>query len=75
MLIDCDTCAVRGINCGDCVISVLLGPPAAQTELDDVEFAAIGTLASAGLVPPLRLVSGGPDRKAGDCDTRHKDSA
>ncbi len=28
MLIDCDSCAVRGRACGDCVVSVLLGQPA-----------------------------------------------
>ncbi|MEI4271071.1 hypothetical protein TEK04_04990 [Klenkia sp. LSe6-5] len=27
MLIDCDTCTVRGEGCGDCVVSVLLGTP------------------------------------------------
>ncbi|GAA3625992.1 hypothetical protein GCM10022223_49000 [Kineosporia mesophila] len=29
MLIDCDACAVRGPACRDCVVSVLLGAPAA----------------------------------------------
>ncbi|MGI5129313.1 hypothetical protein ACQEVB_21080 [Pseudonocardia sp. CA-107938] len=28
MIIDCDTCAVRGLACGDCVIGVLLSTPA-----------------------------------------------
>jgi hypothetical protein len=28
MLIDCDTCVVRGPACGDCVVTVLLGFPA-----------------------------------------------
>ena len=27
MLIDCDTCTVRGHGCGDCVVTVLLGAP------------------------------------------------
>lgn len=27
MMIDCDRCAVRGLACGDCVVSVLLGGP------------------------------------------------
>jgi hypothetical protein len=27
MIIDCDSCQVRGIACGDCVIGVLLGTP------------------------------------------------
>ena len=56
MLIDCDTCSVRGDACRDCVITVLLDGPPAGVELDDDESAAIGTLAQAGLLPPLRLV-------------------
>ncbi len=27
MIIDCDECAVRGLACGDCVVTVLLGGP------------------------------------------------
>jgi hypothetical protein len=27
MLIDCDTCTVRGTGCADCVVTVLLGAP------------------------------------------------
>jgi hypothetical protein len=27
MLIDCDTCTVRGDGCSDCVVTVLLGAP------------------------------------------------
>ncbi|MGY1855909.1 hypothetical protein [Modestobacter sp. SYSU DS0290] len=27
MLIDCDTCTVRGQGCADCVVTVLLGAP------------------------------------------------
>jgi hypothetical protein len=27
MIIDCGTCAVAGLACGDCVVSVLLGIP------------------------------------------------
>jgi hypothetical protein len=67
MLIDCDTCAARDYACGECVIGVLLRAPAVPSapassaasvpvELDDAEQAAIGSLAGAGLVPPLRLV-------------------
>ena len=53
MIIDCDSCAVRGDACGDCVVAVLLGAP---PELGADEERAIGVLAEAGLVPPLRLV-------------------
>ena len=28
MIIDCDSCQVRGLACGDCVIGVLMGAPA-----------------------------------------------
>jgi len=55
MLIDCDTCQVRGDACRDCVVTVLLGPPR-ELELDDVEQAAVSALAAGGLIPPLRLV-------------------
>lgn len=57
MIIDCDTCVMRDLACGDCVVSVLLGPPGALTiGFDDEERAALDVLADSGLVPPLRLV-------------------
>lgn len=56
MLIDCDTCAVRGLACGDCVVSVLLGAPPSGLDLDDTERSALSALADAGMVPQLRLV-------------------
>jgi hypothetical protein len=73
MLIDCDTCVVRGAACGDCVVSVLLGPPPSGVELDDTEARALSALADAGMVPRLRMVStarpadtdGDPRRRAG----------
>ncbi|MFW6597032.1 hypothetical protein ACQBAU_06120 [Propionibacteriaceae bacterium Y2011] len=55
--VDCGTCSVRGRACGDCVVTVLLGPPA-EVELTGEEQAAIDALAGAGMVPPLRLVRG-----------------
>ncbi len=76
MLIDCDTCAVRGPACRDCVVTVLLGAPPVLDrgapdglDLDRAERAAIAVLAGSGLVPPLRLVaadagSGRPDTSA-----------
>jgi hypothetical protein len=54
VIIDCDSCTVRGPACGDCMVSALLGGPPA--ELDEAESAALDVLASSGLVPPLRLV-------------------
>lgn len=67
MLIDCDSCQVRGIGCGDCVVSVLLGAPPSGVELDAEERAALEVLAGSGLVPPLRLVTttSPPRRRAG----------
>jgi hypothetical protein len=60
--IDCDTCAVRGLACHDCVVTVLLGPPP-ELGFDDDEQRALQVLAGSGLVPPLRMVNPvtGPD--------------
>lgn len=44
MVIDCGTCVMRDIACGDCMVSVLLGPPG---------------LSVAGPVAPLALVATG----------------
>lgn len=55
MLIDCDGCAVRDLACGDCVVTVLLGPPGVL-EVDDGERQALDVLADSGLVPRLQLV-------------------
>ena len=72
MLIDCDTCAVRGAACRDCVMTVILGNPPAETRWDgpavgwdDAEHEAVDALAAAGLVPPLRLVPTLPERRQG----------
>jgi hypothetical protein len=54
MVIDCDSCVVRGLACGDCVVSVLLGAPP-NVELDASEQRAIDALGRAGIVPRLRL--------------------
>gem|GEM_PF-800918 len=58
MLIDCDSCRARPRSCGDCVVSHLLAAPTSRVDLDDGAWAAVSTLSAAGLVPPLRLVSG-----------------
>ncbi|MBX6356381.1 MAG: hypothetical protein IRZ05_11075 [Micromonosporaceae bacterium] len=57
MLIDCDSCVVRGTACGGCVVSVMLGAPPAGVELDEAERRALEVLADAGVVPHLRLVT------------------
>lgn len=70
LTVDCASCSAPPAACGDCVISVLLGAPgprAASVELAADEQAALATLASSGLVPPLRLVAleGPPDGDEG----------
>ncbi len=66
LLVDCAGCQVRGPACDDCVVSVLLGPVPERLRLDADEVSALGALAGAGLVPPLRLVQSladpSPDR-------------
>jgi hypothetical protein len=57
MLVDCESCVVRGAACGGCVVSVVLGAPPAGVELDDDERRALSVLADAGMVPRLRLVT------------------
>lgn len=64
MLIDCDSCAVRDLQCDDCVVSALLGPPADSLDparqpavhVGDEQRRALDVLAEGGLVPRLRLV-------------------
>lgn len=64
LIIDCDTCAVRGAACHDCVVTVFLDLPGRATEgahsegfvaLDPAEARALDALAAGGLLPPLRL--------------------
>lgn len=60
--VDCDRCCMRGIGCGDCVVTVLLGGPPFGVELDVHERRAIDALATAGLIPPLRMVQAVEER-------------
>ena len=66
MLIDCDRCAVRDLQCGECVVTVLLGAEPGDghgvIHVDDDEQQALGVLADSGLVPRLRLVPTAPPR-------------
>ena len=64
MLIDCDSCQMREVACGDCVVTVLLGAPPSGVELGVEECQAINVLALSGLVPPLRLVVAPADGKS-----------
>jgi hypothetical protein len=47
---------MRDVACGDCVVSLMLGPPDSLM-LDADEARALSALADGGLVPPLRLVT------------------
>ena len=67
MIIDCESCVMRDIACGDCVVSVLLEikPIAGKNaELSSNENLAIKNLAKLGLVPPLRFDTGGKQSSA-----------
>ena len=67
MLIDCDSCAMRDLACGDCVVSAILGRGGGSLELDSAEQQALGALAGGGLLPPLRLVpTSHPSHPIGD---------
>jgi hypothetical protein len=55
LLVDCDCCQARGVGCGDCFVTVLLGGPPSDVTLTAEERRAVDVLAAAGLVPPLRL--------------------
>ena len=65
MVIDCDRCVMHGPACADCVVTVLeprnaAGVPDGEpAELGAAEVRALGVLAGAGMVPPLRLSSQG----------------
>jgi hypothetical protein len=83
MIVDCESCAVRGDACGECVIGVLLGFPepadaaprrsdmpsgALIVQLDAPERRALDVLAEQGLVPRLRLVAGVERRASPETD-------
>ena len=58
MLIDCNRCAMQGTrHCRDCVVTAILEPHAGEGALviDADEERALRELASAGLVPAIRM--------------------
>ena len=61
MEIDCRRCEMRGAGCQDCVVTFLelrnVGgfSAAVPSHLGEAELRALGVLAAAGMVPPLRL--------------------
>ena len=57
MIIDCDDCSLQHTSaCSDCVVNVLLHKMGEPVVLSAEEQAALGNLAEAGMVAPLRLV-------------------
>lgn len=66
MLIDCDSCSVRGAACAGCVVTALVDTPREVAQLTPDEVAAMEVFARAGLevqlltppqgAAPLRLV-------------------
>jgi hypothetical protein len=72
MLIDCDSCAVRGAACSGCLVSALLDAPLPGAGLTGDEQRAVELLARAGFdveilsataPAPLRLVPGSRRRR------------
>lgn len=58
MLIDCDDCVMQHTDtCDDCVVTALLHITEHPVRLAEAESEALGNLAEAGLVAPLRLVT------------------
>jgi hypothetical protein len=54
MVIDCDSCTVRGPACGDCLVTAVVEGPPRGAEFTPTELAAIRALVDAGLLPRLR---------------------
>ena len=51
MVINCDRCEARGLACGHCAVTALMGE---EADLGPAELRALTVLANAGLIPPLR---------------------
>lgn len=64
MVIDCDSCTVRGPACGDCLVSAVVEGPPRRAEFTPMELAAIRALTDAGLLPRLRYRSASAARRA-----------
>jgi hypothetical protein len=61
VIIDCETCVMRDLACGDCVVSFLAEPSQDRDGpvLSDAETRAVAVLAGSGLIPPLRMAGSG----------------
>jgi len=51
MIIDCGTCAVAGLACGDCVVSVLLGMPEVLDRPSDL----VGDVGEISVMPRMHV--------------------
>lgn len=65
MIIDCNACEMQATTaCDQCIVPVLLHQMSGPFDLANDEADALGNLADAGLVAPLRLVRGSGDSSA-----------
>ena len=55
MLIDCEKCELRNVACADCVVSTMPTVPETGLEIGPLERRALGILAAAGMISPLRM--------------------
>lgn len=62
MLIDCDTCAVRGRACAGCMMSAVLDAPAPVARLGPDEQRAIEVFARAGFA--VQVLAAPPARRS-----------
>ncbi|MFQ1000993.1 hypothetical protein [Modestobacter sp. SSW1-42] len=79
MLIDCDTCTVRGHGCDDCVVTVLLGAPPGWRGSDPTVVPLTRRRPAAGTGPvvsaPAAAAAGdAPGRAAADGDMGRVDA-
>ncbi|MDG4765168.1 hypothetical protein O7632_13835 [Solwaraspora sp. WMMD406] len=63
MLIDCDTCTVRGAACGGCLVNALIEAPRAVARLDSEERHAVEVFARAGFEVEVLDEPVGPIRR------------
>jgi len=63
MIVDCDVCPVRGLECGSCPVAILLDP---RMVLDADERRAVDELSAQGLIeaPHLAIVTAPAARSA-----------
>ena len=73
MKIDCTNCEMyQSEHCDDCLVTVLLHPPASEIEIEDDLDSPLEALTSAGLVPVLKFRPRAPSpqvTEAGSAET------